>query len=120
MVASRGLEEHLELLERVLRRLVENGLQLKFQKYKFAFAEIEYLRYKVSKDGIRPSSTHVVEMSSYPKPTNTKEVQSFQGLCSYFRRFVKGSDMKEYHMGFFLGKLVRLCVCMCRRRRRRR
>lgn len=88
IVASTNTSEHIELVASVLRCLARNGLQLRFSKCKFAFSEIEYLGYEVSTAGIRPSESHVRAIRNYPVPKNSKELHSYLGLCSYFRRFV--------------------------------
>lgn len=87
-IATSDLNSHIEVLREVLRRIRTAGLELNLKKCQFAFTEIDYLGYRVSENGIRPSTVHVEAIKSYPMPTNTKEVQRCNGLFSYFRRFV--------------------------------
>lgn len=47
----------------------------------------------MSKNGIAPSSGHVESTRDYPESKIVKEMQSFLGLCSYFRRFVNGFSL---------------------------
>lgn len=93
LVASRTLDEHLALLDRVLKRLAEYGLELKFQKCKLAYSRIEYLGYDISERGIRPSGSHIEAIRTYPRPRTVREVQAFLGLCSYFRKFVRNFSL---------------------------
>lgn len=93
VIASKTLEEHIILLEKSLSRLATYGLKLKIQKCKFAYTKIEYLGYKVSRKGIEPSDAHVDSIKQYPMPKNVREMQAFLGLCSYFRKFVKGFSL---------------------------
>ena len=52
---SRGsLEDHLEKLEEVLKRLCEVGLKVNAEKSTFCALEIEYLGYILTRDGIKP------------------------------------------------------------------
>lgn len=88
LLASRTLEEHKELLRKILRRLAHRGLLLNLKKCKFCCTEIEYLGYAVTADGIRPSERHIAAIRKYATPTNAHEVRSCIGLFSYFRRFV--------------------------------
>lgn len=89
LLASSSLEEHLELLERVLKRISKAGLELNTSKCKFAYREIEYLGYVASSKGITPGKIKTEAIKNFPTPTSSKEVESFVGLCSYFRRFIK-------------------------------
>ena len=57
---SRGsLEDHLEKLEEVLKRLCEVGLKVNAEKSTFCALEIEYLGYILTRDGIKPQSNKV-------------------------------------------------------------
>lgn len=94
IVASKDFHEHVALLKDVLACVAENGLELKMSKCHFAYGEIEYLGYLVSSRGIRPSDGHLRAIRNYPRPRNTRELHSFLGLCSYFRKFVPSFSRK--------------------------
>lgn len=49
---------------------------------------VTYLGYCVSENGISPCNEHIEVVSKYSIPRNVKELHSFVGLISYFRRFV--------------------------------
>jgi hypothetical protein len=69
--------------------LVDNKLELKLRKCEFLATKINYLGYRVSAVGITPNPENIVSVSNYPIPTNFKELHSFLGLVSYFRKFIK-------------------------------
>lgn len=86
--ASKDFDEHFQLVGDVLRTLRENGLELRLDKCKFAYNELDYLGYKTSPSGICPSDHHVKTIKNYLIPQNVKQVQQCIGLFSFFRRFV--------------------------------
>jgi len=86
---SRTIEEHLERLVRVLRRLRSAGFKLKPEKCSLMQKSISFLGHVVSGDGIATDPEKIKVVSEWPVPTSTKEVRSFLGLAGYYRRFVK-------------------------------
>jgi hypothetical protein len=53
-ISRSNLEDHLEKLEEVLRRLCDAGLKVNAEKLTFCALEIEYLGYILTRDGIKP------------------------------------------------------------------
>jgi hypothetical protein len=54
-----SLEDHLEKLEKLLRRICDAGLQVNAAKLTFCALEIEYLGYVLTREGIKPQSNKV-------------------------------------------------------------
>ena len=81
-------EEHASRLGHVLERFDRTNLQLQPSKCAFAQPQFEYLGYVVSRDGIRASPEKTRAVKNFPVPRNAKEVRSFFGLASYYRRLV--------------------------------
>jgi len=72
----------------VLERFDRANLQLQPGKCVFAQPQVEYLGYIVSRDGIRASRDKTKAVRNFPVPMNVKEVRSFLGLASFYRRLV--------------------------------
>lgn len=88
LIATPSIEQNLNILQEVLHLLSQYGLELKFSKCNFLKLEIEYLGYIISGNGIKPNKVNVEAIRNFPQPKTVKQVQSFLGLTSYFRKFV--------------------------------
>lgn len=88
LIATETIAEHISVLNEVLHLLSDNLLELCLDKCVFLMTDIIYLGYSFNEHGIFPSKEHIEAVMEYPVPKNTKEVQSFVGLVSYFRKFI--------------------------------
>ncbi len=84
-ISRSSLEDHLEKLEEVLRRLRNAGLQVNAEKLTFCALEIEYLGYILTRDGIKPQRNKVQAILAIQLPTNVKELRHFLGMVHYYR-----------------------------------
>ena len=55
----------------------------------FLQMEVEYLGYLVSDKGVKPTRSGIEAVDKFPIPKSTRDVRSFLGLCSYFRKFIE-------------------------------
>ncbi|GFW58334.1 retrovirus-related Pol polyprotein from transposon 297 [Trichonephila clavipes] len=90
IVFSETFEDHLIRLRLVLKCLQEAGLKLNLKKCLFAAQEVKILGHLVSSNGVRPDPDKVKAVKNFPTPKNIHDIRSLLGLCSYFRRFIKG------------------------------
>ena len=72
----------------VFGRLKEFNLKIKPKKSFFFQSSVLFLGHLLSKDGILPNPEKVHKVEDWPIPKTTKEVHSFLGLASYYRRFI--------------------------------
>lgn len=89
LVFAPTFETHLERLSAILDVFRKAGLQLNSSKCHFGRRQITVLGHLVDASGVRPDPEKIRAVTSFPVPQSAKDVRSFVGLCSYFRRFVK-------------------------------
>ena len=89
MVATETEEEHNKIVEEVLRRLEENNLFVKPEKYVWKVREVGFLGVIIGENGVRMEKEKVQGVIEWPVPKSVKDVQKFLGLANYYRWFVK-------------------------------
>ena len=82
-------EEHEQMLEKVFQRIRDAGLKLSPKKCRFFQKEIKCLGHIVSEEGISCDPKKTSAVSSWPTPTNLKEVLKFLGFTGFYRRFIQ-------------------------------
>jgi hypothetical protein len=93
-ISKLSLEDHLEKLEEVLRRLRDAGLKVNATKLTLCALEIEYLRYVLTRDSIKPQSNKVQAILGIKPPTGVRQLRHFLGMVQYYRDcWKKRSDM---------------------------
>ncbi|XP_017881808.1 uncharacterized protein K02A2.6-like, partial [Ceratina calcarata] len=80
--------EHLRVLNEVFDKLQASGLRVNKRKCKLFQAELDVLGFVISKNGVKKSPEKIRAMLESPRPTNTKQLQAFIGLITYYARFL--------------------------------
>ena len=88
IIYSKTFDEHIEHIKAVFSRLRAAGLKLKMSKCEFLKREVNYLGHLVSASGIKPDPQKVSAIQNLGAPSTVKDVRSFIGMCSYYRRFI--------------------------------
>ena len=88
ILCSSFSEEHARGLERVLQRFDWANLQLHPDKCVFAQPQVEYLGFVLSEKGVAASPENVKAVQNFPTHTCVKDLRSFLGLASLYRRLV--------------------------------
>ena len=90
LVYAETLEEHNALLEKVLQRLRQHKYYAAVDKCYFAQQEVAFLGHRLSGDGIQPLHDRLEAVREWPTPTTVQDGRSFLGLCSFYRKFIRG------------------------------
>lgn len=77
------------VLETVIRKLCECGLTVNFSKCSFYDTEVEYLGFKISRDGVKPLEDKVEAIKKLQVPSNVSELRSLLGSIVYYRVFIR-------------------------------
>ena len=89
LVETEDEKKYDEIVEEVLRRMEENDLYIKPEKYVWKVKEIDFLGLVMGAEEIKMQEEKVTGVLKWPRPKTVKEVQKFLGLANYYRRFIK-------------------------------
>src|ERR1700712_2354959 len=90
LIYSKTEEEHIALVQEVLRRLSDNNLAIEPEKCDWHVSRVDYLGYVISEDGIEMSDEKVQSVRDWEAPKSVKDIQSFLGFANFYRRFIEG------------------------------
>ena len=73
-----------ELVAEIIKRLEENNLYVKPEKYKWKVREVGFLGVVIGPEGIKMEEEKVKGVLDWPIPKCVKNVQKFLGLANYY------------------------------------
>ncbi|XP_076660318.1 uncharacterized protein LOC143363643 [Halictus rubicundus] len=87
LIATQTIEHHLQILNRVFTLLVDNKMEMRLDKCKFLYNEIEYLGYLITEKGLSPPKTGIQAVENFPIPRGVREGIKFKILtdCNSLR-----------------------------------
>jgi len=86
---SDNIEDHIKIVSIVLKRLEDNDLFLKPEKYHFHRHEVEYLGIIVGNGQVKMDPIKVKGLTDWPIPTTVSELRSFLGFGNYYKDFIQ-------------------------------
>ena len=88
IVFSRTADDHMEHLERIFAVLQIADLKIKVSKCEFFKKHVSYLGFLIGETGIHCDRSKVKAINKIVTPTSIEEVCQFNGMCSYYRKFI--------------------------------
>jgi len=89
LVRTETEKGHDEIVEEILRRLEENDLYVKLEKYVWKARKIGFLGVVIGPNGIEMEKEKVDGVLSWSQLKTVRDVRKFLGLANYYRRFIK-------------------------------
>ena len=102
LIISTNWDDHLRTINEFLQRCIENGITLKPSKTYLAQESIDYLGFRLSREGIAPLKAKVDPIIDYPLPKTRRQLRRFIGMTNFYSRFVKNTSL-------LLSPLYKLC-----------
>jgi hypothetical protein len=89
VVYAKSLSEHDAKLCEVFGRIRKYNLKLQPDKCEFLRTEVSYLGHIITEEGVKPDPKKVEVIESFLRPDSTKQLKSFLGMASYYRKFIQ-------------------------------
>ena len=99
LVVTKGdVQDHNNLVERVMQRLDAEGWALKFSKCEFSVNQLTWLGYFINEHGYSPKFSKIDAIRSLKPPKTLKQPRSFMGTLNHLQRFIP--DLHTYTVHF--------------------
>lgn len=85
LVLSSSFDEHLQHLKVVLQRLQDAGVVVHPEKSKFCMTEVEYLGYRITREGKEPVRKKDDAILNLARPRNIRDLRRFIGMVNYYK-----------------------------------
>lgn len=92
IIFSKGIEDHIQEVDDILRMLGEADVSLNFAKCTFFAKEIVYLGHDIKPGRLEIQKAHTKCLRDTNPPKTVTELRSFLGACNVFRRFIRGNS----------------------------
>ena len=83
-------EGHDKIVAEVIRKMEENDLYVKLEKYRWKVRKVEFLGVVIGLEGIKMEEGKVKGVLEWPTSKCVKDMQKFLGLANYYYQFIEG------------------------------
>ena len=98
LVTKGDIQEHNNLIEKVMQRLDAEGWALKLSKCEFSVNQLTWLGYVINEDGYSPKFSKIDAIQSLKPPRTLKQLRSFMGTLNHLHWFIP--DLHTYTVHF--------------------
>ena len=88
LIATETAAEHFQCLQHVFETLKSANLKINIKKSHFYAEKIDFLGQTLSEEFVSPQSEKIQAILDFPLPESKKKLQSFLGLCNYYRNYL--------------------------------
>ena len=88
IICTETFEKHMLVLREVMKRIKAAGLVVNKEKCELCRSELRYLGYLINENGLMVDPEKVSAIVNIPEPKTTRDIKSFIGLLSWYRRFI--------------------------------
>ena len=88
LIISESIQEHIDIVERVLQTLNSHGIKIHVKKCKFFQTEVEFLGHQISQNGISKCEKYLDTVRNFPQPQTVSELRGFLGTINFQRKFL--------------------------------
>ena len=74
----------------MLKTLQEQSLYAKMYTCEFGMKELLYIGHIIVQDGVKVNMENIRAILEWPSPKYITELRGFIGICTYYKKFVKG------------------------------
>jgi len=107
LVETKTVEGHDKIVEEILKRLEENNLYIKLEKYVWKVRKIGFLGVVIGPNGIEMKKKKMDRVLSWLEPKNIKNVRKILDLINYYKRFIKDFTQVARPMNMLTRKDVK-------------
>ena len=84
IVKTKKKEEYDEVIEEIVKKLAENYLYVKLEKYKWKFREVGFLEVVIKLERIKIEEKKIKEVLDWLTPKGVKDIQKSLELANYY------------------------------------
>ena len=89
LVATNNLDDHYAVLNKVFSLLKNANLKINLKKCNFGTQSIDFLGQTLNAEFVHPQRVKIEAIHNFVLPKTKKQLQSFLGLCNYYRNYVE-------------------------------